>query len=346
MSRDSDRGALAASCAQAGHPLAFLDLPDGGRLGVLPHGGRVIGLWPQGRGNLFWTHPALSDPALVRDFLHQDRWPNSGGDRCWLAPEVDLFFPPGQVGKVEAYSVPRALDPGGYAIIRKADAIILEQSLELAVHGVAVSATIARRCMPLADPFPGRGLAFAGYTLTTSLALAGPARVPLGSWQLLQLPAPGTMLLAVRDGARAWPVFGDFQDGESAFWRQRLTWEMNRGPTRKFGVLASHCGNRIGHLHRDAAGRFELVVREFTIDPEGDYRDALWQDPARRGFACQACLVDEPGLGRFNELEHHTPATVAGGRASIDHSRVLGWSGDADTILTLVEGLFPAIPPG
>ena len=32
-------------------------------------------------------------PATAAEFYAGDQWQNSGGDRTWLAPEVDFFFP-------------------------------------------------------------------------------------------------------------------------------------------------------------------------------------------------------------------------------------------------------------
>jgi len=81
------------------------------------------------------------------------------------------------------------------------------------------------------------------------------------------------------------------------------------------------------------------------VDPSGDYREALWSDPNQRGFAFQACLVDEPRLGRFDECEHHSPAAVADGPEVCDRSAVLTWSGTAEALTPLVDLLFPSPCP-
>lgn len=67
----------------------------------------------------------------------------------------------------------------------------------------------------------------------------------------------------------------------------------------------------------------DLVAREFAVDPDGEYVDALWTPPHETGWAFQACCVRN-GRERFRELEYHAPA---GCRR--DESRVWGFRGPA-----------------
>ena len=342
MSQVSNATMFCATQSKFGRSLVVLDLPTGGKVAVLPQGGRIIGLWSKTGENHLWTHPGLGDPLSAASFFTQKGWPNSGGDRCWLAPEIDLFFPPGKIGDPGFYAVPATLDPGDYQVTQGANAISMQQSVGLSAGGLPVTARITRCCTGVSDPYARNDLTFAGYALKTELCLTGPEPVRLGLWQLLQLPAPGTMLLASKGQAKIWEVFGDFRADTIRNTAQGLQWDMNSGATRKIAVLASQTGSRCGHLRQDKHGDWHLVVREFSVDPSGDYCDALWNNPAQRGFAFQSCLVDHPTLGRFNELEHHSPAAIANGPAVCDHSTVLAWSGPAENIRSLTNFLFPS----
>ena len=78
----------------AGKPVEVVHMPEGSTVVLLPHGGRVLGLYAAGsEKNFYWTHPALESPQTARAFYDGNDWHNSGGDRTWLAPEVDVFFP-------------------------------------------------------------------------------------------------------------------------------------------------------------------------------------------------------------------------------------------------------------
>ena len=89
---------------------------DGSRLLLLPYGARVLGLFaPSSDESFFWTHPALATAASAEALFQSHDWHNTGGDRTWLAPEVDVFFP--NFPATAVWHVPPQLDPGNYAAI-------------------------------------------------------------------------------------------------------------------------------------------------------------------------------------------------------------------------------------
>src|SRR6267378_3721977 len=89
---------------------------DGTRVLVLPYGGRVLGLFSaDDEENFYWTHAALKSAKTAKEFYQGDQWHNSGGDRTWLAPEIDLFFP--KFPKLDKYFQQRSLDPGCYKVV-------------------------------------------------------------------------------------------------------------------------------------------------------------------------------------------------------------------------------------
>ena len=90
--------------------------PDGTELLILPYGARILGLFAPASGeNFYWTHPALEAAASAAEFYAGAQWHNSGGDRTWLAPEVDFFFP--NFPKTDVYWQPRQLDPGQWQVV-------------------------------------------------------------------------------------------------------------------------------------------------------------------------------------------------------------------------------------
>ena len=88
------RSQLMETLESVGKPAQLWDSTDGTKALVLPHGGRILGLFAPGDDeNFFWTHPALRAADTARAFYAGQQWHNSGGERTWLAPEVDFFFP-------------------------------------------------------------------------------------------------------------------------------------------------------------------------------------------------------------------------------------------------------------
>ena len=86
--------------------------------------------------------------------------------------------------------------------------------------------------------------------------------------------------------------------------------------------------------------QWNLVVRNFQVNPSGEYIDAPWDDPDDLGYAFQA-YNDEGTLGSFGELEYHTPAIggEAGSDFFADRSQVWAFEGEQARVLAIAEQL-------
>jgi hypothetical protein len=282
---------------------------------LLPASGRLIGLYPDGSDeNFLWTNPTPGGA-----------WPNPGGDRTWLAPEIELFI--GDLARPwNTYAVQPALDPGNWRLDGENT---LTNSTRLRLHrsGREVGVQLRKTYRPALNPLSVNGLQFAGYTQVTSLE----TDAPLGIWNLLQLPAPGMMLVATRGAVRPQIVFGEIADPDLVSGPGLLRWRMDGGADAKISLLATDFTGRAAHLHQRNPDSWDLVVRDVVVDPAGQYVDALWTPPYKRGWAFQACQVRSLA-GGFNELEYHAPVTT-----KRDESRVWAFRGPLDRITEAAE---------
>jgi hypothetical protein len=114
LAKAPDKEQLISALVGAGHPPLSLTGSRGETVLVLPHGGRVLGAYSAASNeNFIWTSAAISNAELAREHVASDRWCNSGGDRTWLAPEIDLFYPHFP-DTAKQYFQPREFDPGHY----------------------------------------------------------------------------------------------------------------------------------------------------------------------------------------------------------------------------------------
>ncbi len=322
------------------HPICAT-FADGARLLVLPEHGRLLGLYPDDADeNFLWTNPALRDEASARAYFARRGWSNPGGDRTWLAPEIELFI--GDVDRVfETYAVQSALDPGQWKVAAATAAEVrLVNETRVRLHrqnrdvGVRLTKTYSVAPNPLRDV---AGLQVAGYTLATTLEVESQPGVPtrLGIWNLLQLPQPGTMWIPTRAPARPHVVFGAPAAGELTVTPGLVRWNMAPpGGDAKISLKPQPLTGRVGYSRAsDTSGMQDLVVREFSVGAERDYVDALWAPPHEAGWAFQSCCVRN-GAECFNELEYHAPAVTArSGEAVIrDESRVWAFRGPRDAV--------------
>ena len=331
---------LIATLASVGKPTESWISPDGSAALVLPYGGRVLGLFAPGSElSFFWTHPALDTAESAHDFYRSAQWHNSGGDRTWIAPEVDFFFP--NFPKLEPYWQPREFDPGNYQVTQSDGGLRLTNrfTYKLSRSQQTVDLEISKRLTPAANPLRNLGcagrLSYAGYTLHTGLSFVDgkPSPVQVGLWSLLQMPHGGEMFFPTFSKARVTTFFGHIDAGDLLVGPNMVRYFMRASGEHKFGLPASVMTGRVGYVYSQGA-ECCLVVRNFSVNPSGAYVDVPWTDPNRGGFAIEACNINSH-LGSFSELEYHVPAIggPGGERACQDVSQVWAFRGHKEDIL-------------
>lgn len=325
---------------------------------VLPHGGRVLGLYSCASSkNFLWTSAAIASPALAREHFGSGRWCNSGGDRTWFAPEIDFFYPHyPDTGR--QYLQPRQLDPGRFVASRTPTQIILENTL--GIHsfrrGWTQSIRVRKTVSMVANPLAGCGVAdlaaeleFAGYQLHTSLELldAPAAEVEIGIWNLLQLPGGGEMIVPTYQPTTPVVYFGDIPGGDLRTEKRCVRYRMSAPNEQKIGIDAVALTGRAGYVHEDDNDPTiaSLVVRNYANNLVGPYVDVPTHSPERGGHAFQACNIDADYLGHFAELEYHAPAIGGrnGLRRSDDVSQVFAYRGPWEMIAQAAQTLLGVV---
>lgn len=343
-------GQLIDVLTEVGKPVASYCSPDGSRLLILPHGGRMLGLFsPQSEENFYWTHTALEQAETARAFYAGDQWHNSGGDRTWLAPEADIFFP--EFPSLKTYFQPRQLDPGSYALRRKGDQIELSNRLRLTLSRSQkeIELTMTKSYGPALNPFRYErdvaelsGLEYAGYSQHTSLVIEGTKaeeQGPVGLWNLVQMPHGGEMLIATYYKSQPRLIFGPMDPQDLKVSDRLIRYRMHTEGEHKLSIRAAAATGRVGYLYQ-SGDHWSLIVRNFFLNPSGEYIDAPWEETDYPGFAVQLCNV-KSGLGSFSELEYHIPAIGRGTGTDrcFDTSVVWAYRGPKDKILTVARRL-------
>jgi hypothetical protein len=334
--------------ADVGKPAVNWSSPDGSTVLVLPYGGRVLGLFaPGSERNFFWTHTALNSVDAAKAFYASTDWHNSGGDRTWLAPEVDFFLP--EYPNLSVYMQPRTLDPGRYELLNNNGTIALKNHMvaQLSRSKAAVELEITKRIAPSKNPLTAtksrhaKDLEYAGYALHTRLEIKGPdpAVGPVGLWSLLQLPHGGELLVPTTSKSSVQKYFGDLNPSDVVVTETLVRYKMHSAGEQKIAMTASGVGNRMGYISSEGDAS-ALIVREFSINPLGEYIDVPWAHPDSPGAAVEACNVNS-NLGAFSEMEYHTPAIggLTGLSSCEDVSQVWAFRGSHQSILAAAREL-------
>ena len=318
---------------------------------VLPYGGRVLGLFAPGdENNFFWTHPALSDVGAARDFYQSRQWHNSGGERTWLAPEVDFFFP--DFPDLKQHWQQRELDPGHYELSRENGRLSWTNRAKLTLSRTKrkVEFQITKSLAPALNPLRYdskearlAAVKYAGYTLHTTLELMSPDQPPqVGLWQLVQMPHGGEVLVPTFFRSQPKVYEGTIGREDLIVDTHLIRYRMRAAAEHKLGVRATAVAGRVGYLYA-VGNELSLVIWNFSVNPSGEYIDVPWTEPANFGFAFQACSVNS-GLGAFSELEYHVPAigSSTGSSRSEDQSQLWAFRGPTSLIRSIARRLLSA----
>jgi hypothetical protein len=340
---------LIKSLKAVGKEIDSWQSPDGSTLLLLPHGGRVLGLFAPGDDeNFLWTHPALAEVESAGAFYRGEQWHNSGGDRTWLAPEVDFFFP--NYPKLDKYWQQRELDPGQYKAVANSGAFGFKNQASLLLSrakrtiDLEITKSVSAALNPLRYDVEGSSAAlkYAGYTLRTTLQIRdtdGGGDIRVGLWNLLQMPHAGDMLIPTVSRSSPKIYMGTIDSEDLIVGEHLVQYKMRASGEHKLAVRAVALTGRVGYIYQ-AGGETSLVIRNFAVNPSGEYVDVPWAEPNNFGFAFQACNVNSQ-LGAFSELEYHVPAIDSGktGCRREDESQVWAFRGPKQTINSIAGRL-------
>ena len=264
---------------------------------------------------------------------------------------MDVFLP--DFPSRDKYFQPRELDPGNYRVAGDGIELRLVNRLKinLSRQRKQVELEIAKSWAPAPNPlrYERGGVAadveYAGYTQHTSLAIVGGDHTsPVGLWNLVQMPHGGELLLPTFSRTEPKLIFGKIPAEDLVVSDQRVRYRMRQAGEHKIALRAVAMTGRVGYLFAQS-GRWALVIRNFVVNPSGEYVDVPWDDPSDLGYATQACNVNSR-LGQFSEFEYHIPA-IGGNTGRMrcdDTAQVWAFRGPRHAIATVTRTLLTADP--
>jgi hypothetical protein len=253
---------------------------------------------------------------------------------------------------MSTYWQQRQLDPGNYKIVecdghrRMVNQMVLTASRTKR----EIPLEIAKWVGPAANPLryeaqwnDNATLTYAGYTQHTTLRILGDGRskTAVGLWNLVQMPHGGELHIGTYDRANPKIYMGEIAAEDLVVSNRSVCYRMHAVGEHKIGLRAANVTGRVGYQY-SADGQEVLIIRNFFVNPSGEYVDVPWRESDNFGYAVQACNVNS-GWGAFSELEYHVPAI--GGATALsaceDVSQIWAFSGPPERIREAAEMLLP-----
>jgi hypothetical protein len=318
------------SLCAAGLRHAVLPLAGGHSLLVTEHWGKAFGPFRDEKDcGTLWVSPKAAEPESLSGMVKSGEW-CAGGDRLWLAPEVQFNIPNRKRwDSGGAYVLPREIDPGRYSLRAERGLVALSQELEVRQHNTARGlkrASVERRFSPARDPLDGcaarrgarSGVEFTGYSEEARLADLSGDGAPFEMWNLLQVRPPGVAVLPCTGAVEHQDYYRPVDPGHMSVRERCAVLRLTGDRKYKVGWKSAGLWGRIGYYRELPGSRMQLVVRQFFNNPASRYVD----EPAGKAGASGDSVQfynDDGALGGFAEIEVHGQSL--GGRDSRGSAR-------------------------
>jgi hypothetical protein len=298
-----------------GEKFSLVELGGDARLVVTRYGGRIMGPFFGDKEECpLWLTPAFAEERDLATLLGQRSW-NIGGDRIWVAPELQYnvhdrtrFHP--------TYDLQQAVDPGSYKLEQSSPAAcVLAQEMRVLAfdhQDRSKRLHVARRIRRVDDPLRTLAgyeaisslLQFAGYEHEVTLSDLQPDNLCSQAWNITQVPPGGVAIVPTVPGLE----YSDHLEPADAehfrvFGNHVRAW-FKSDCMFKVELKAAHHFGRSGYFRVLAPGRAVLMVKLSFNNPSEPYVMEAPHSPGVRGYNFDI-YHDDGGLGGFGEMECH-----------------------------------------
>lgn len=300
---------------------------------VLRDGGRVLGLYASNSDeNFFWVNSRVfNDPGAI----WKEKWPNPGGDRCWLSPVCNI-----QLHRKSCnlkYRIPWRVDPGLCHVERWRDGAVRlcnVGKIFMRRGGKYDTFALERYLSWTENPLRHENwtgkLSYAGYSQRINLESLSCIENMLSPWSILQLPIGGEIVIPVYGGSSTVRhVLGMKNTDSLKFGDGKIQIKTDGKEDFLLSIPPQMSTGRIGYLRQDGR-EWTLVVRNFNVNPSDEYLNCFSRMSKKPGYAVQSRIVSEGDLSHV-ELHHHVPATSS--QVIHDTSQTWCFRGNEESIL-------------
>ena len=322
-----------------------LEIGDGWHIVVTQHGGHVFGPfseeYPEG---IFWIPESIRDENAYKRLVDERIW-NTGGDRIWIAPEIQFNIKDRSRFR-ETLNQPKTMDPGCFTMERRGDRVYLSQSLNMESYNT-VEGTIhldfqrmvhkaenPLRKLADADALM-EGLSYCGYEQVLDLQASSQQDIYAESWDLLQIRPKGTLFIPMYRPTCGTDHYEPVGNHEYCV-ENGVCLKITGDSRYKIAYKAASLTGRFGYLADSETDDSYLIIINYPNNPSALYSEEPPLIAGDTGYSIHV-YNDDGNSGGFAEMECNMQ--TIGRPTGIDRSieRVVKWvfAGPKDKLLAV-----------
>jgi hypothetical protein len=290
-----------------------MKLEGNAALMISERGGRIMGpFFDLDDDGIFWLNPALADPGKFHEFLAENQW-NMGGDRFWIAPEVQYIYQD-RTRPAESTAIPPAMDPGSFRLEQAGgESWRLTNQMALEAFNTAQgikSLQLEVVIRPAADPLRflseyhilRQHVRYTGYDQYVVLKENNTDDIMSSAWNVIEIQPGGQVIIPISPlfetaNYESLSVDENYQSIHPGYVALKVTGDR----IYKTGYQAAHVTGRFGYYHETARSA-DLIIRSFSNNPSSPYFEEASDRPGRWGSSLFV-YNDNGSYGGYGEME-------------------------------------------
>jgi len=323
---------MEARCADNGLKYVVMQADPDARIMVLERGGRVFGPFFGDGDGILWASSAWRNPEEFRRLLADGEW-NVGGDRVWIAPEVQ-FHIQDRTNPENSMRIPTAVDPGTYRMESLPDVCVLAQCMALRAYNLAdgmAELHLQKSVRPVANPLRALsgcaelmgGVDYCGYSQELMLRSLKDNAISAEAWNITQIEPSGEILIPATQKAEYADYYEPVDAEHMQLSDQAVRLKASGERRYKVGLKAAHVKGELVYIS-EAGGIAYLYIKRFFNNPSAPYAEESASLPGVSGFSTHV-YNDDGKIGGFAELECNLQPVSGSGERRSSTDTVCNW---------------------
>ena len=286
-----------------------LNIGEGINVIITRYGGRIFGPFVDKESSVLWVNRDFISKDAFKSLYQSGHW-NIGGDRMWLAPEIQ-FSVQDRTRFWETLNTPAAMDPGMYQLHAKNDRCVLQQDMVLSTYNInskLAHVSITREIMPVLNPLRNLKqnstdlcqLRFAGFEQKVTLSTKDD--IYAEAWNLTQVNPGGKMFIASSSNVEYVDYYEQINEDYQRICLNHIELSITGDRRYKVGYNSANIFGRIAYLNEYDSSMYYLIVKNFFNNPSSIYAEEPPEKPGHNGYSVHV-YNDNGDSGGFGEME-------------------------------------------